>query len=156
MATEIERKFLVDVKHPDLISILSNPGRYIAQGYLCSDPERVVRVRINQNDGFLTIKGKQHGISKAEYEYPIPASDAMSMLAMCETKVTKVRHIVPNGNLFWEIDVFSGDNTGLVVAEIELPSEECVFAVPEWVLDDVSTDYRYSNVNLAVKPYLTW
>jgi adenylate cyclase len=149
---EIERKFLVDPAWRP-----AGPGLALRQGYLCSHPERTVRVRLEGDVGTLTIKGKTTGVTRAEYEYPIPAADAAALLALCERPlIEKVRHPVQHEGKTWEIDVFGGDNEGLVLAELELASEDEPFAVPPWATEEVSRDPRYYNSNLARAPYRSW
>lgn len=152
MAREIERKFLVkDSWQPQ------SEGVKIAQGYLSTVPERTVRVRIKGEKGYLTIKGKNTGISRAEFEYEIPRQDAEELLAMAEQPILdKTRYLEKQGASLWEIDVFAGENEGLVVAEVELPSEEAVFERPAWLGEEVSGDVRYYNANLIKQPYSLW
>ena len=153
MAKEIERKFLVD----EQIFKLSGDGEFIAQGYLSSIPERVVRVRIKNDRGYLTIKGKNEGISRSEFEYEIPKSDAEELLKICEPSIIiKRRYIVDVDGSKFEVDIFEGDNAGLIVAEIELKSEDEKFSKPLWLSDEVSFDKRYYNSNLSKKPFKTW
>ena len=152
MAEEIERKFLVDASWRP-----QTAGTHIAQGYLCREPERTVRVRIRGDKGYLTIKGKNKGISRLEYEYEIPLKDAEELLKLCERPlVEKTRYLEDWGGFCWEIDVFAGENAGLVVAEIELPSPKTAFARPSWLSDEVSDDARYYNSNLIKMPYSQW
>lgn len=152
MAREIERKFLVkDSWQP------KSEGVKIAQGYLSTVPERTVRVRIKGEKGYLTIKGKNTGISRAEFEYEIPRQDAEELLAMAEQPILdKTRYLEKQGDSLWEIDVFAGENEGLVVAEVELPSEEADFERPAWLGEEVSGDVRYYNANLIKQPYSLW
>lgn len=152
MAKEIERKFLVkDNWQPQ------GAGIKIAQGYLSTVPERTVRVRIKDDKGYLTIKGKNEGISRAEFEYEIPLQDAEALLRLAEQPVLeKTRYLEKQGDFLWEIDVFAGDNEGLVVAEIELSTEETVFSRPSWLGEEVSGDVRYYNANLIKMPYSLW
>ena len=153
MSKEIERKFLVDEK---LFKAIDN-GEFIAQGYLSSTPERVVRVRIKNDRGYLTIKGKNEGISRSEFEYEIPKSDAEELLKICEPSIIiKRRYIVDVDGSKFEVDIFEGDNSGLIVAEIELKSEDEKFSKPLWLSDEVSFDKRYYNSNLSKKPFKTW
>ncbi|MBR1398390.1 MAG: CYTH domain-containing protein [Selenomonadaceae bacterium] len=153
MTTEIERKFLVNKN----LFKPTGDGEYIAQGYLSSTPERTVRVRIKNNHGFLTIKGKNIGISRSEFEYEIPEPDARELLNLCEPSIIiKRRHIINVNNSIWEVDVFEGDNKGLIVAEIELQSEDEIFNRPDWLGDEVSNDARYYNSNLSKRSYNTW
>ncbi len=152
MGQEIERKFLVQPGwKPD------GEGSRIAQGYLSSVPERTVRVRVRGRKGYLTVKGKNAGIQRAEFEYEIPLADAEAMLALCEQPlIEKTRYLIPQGELCWEVDVFEGDNAGLTVAEIELPSEDTSFARPEWLGEEVSGDLRYYNSSLIRHPFRAW
>lgn len=150
---EIERKFLVDLARwrP------AGAGVVLRQGYLSSHPERTVRVRLEGEAGKLTIKGLTTGVTRAEYEYAIPAADATALLALCERPlIEKVRHTEEHERKTWEIDVFHGDNEGLVIAELELASEDEPFAVPPWAIEEVSHDPRYYNANLVKAPYRTW
>jgi adenylate cyclase len=154
MAQEIERKFLVrrDVWTP------AGPGTPYRQGYLSAQPERVVRVRIAGERAFLTVKGATRGLTRSEFEYAIPVADAAAMLdALCERPlVEKERHVEVHGGKTWEIDVFHGDNEGLVVAELELASEDEPFERPAWVGDEVSSDPRYANASLVRSPFTRW
>ena len=153
MATEIERKFLVN---RDLFKS-TDKGEYIAQGYLSSKPERVVRVRIKNNRGYITIKGKNVGISRSEFEYEIPESDAKALLELCEPSIIiKRRHIVEIDGSRWEVDIFEGENEGLVIAEIELQVENEKFIKPDWIGEEVSMDNRYYNSNLSKQPFKSW
>jgi CYTH domain-containing protein len=152
MAKEIERKFLVkDSWQPQ------SAGIKIAQGYLSTVPERTVRVRIKGEKGYLTIKGKNVGVSRAEYEYEIPRQDAEEMLQMAEQPIlVKTRYLEQQGEFTWEVDVFAGENQGLVVAEIELPAENAEFSRPAWLGQEVSGDVRYYNANLIKFPFSLW
>lgn len=153
MGIEIERKFLVvrDLWNPDV------EGTVIRQGYLSTDPERNVRVRVCGTSAFLTIKGKAVGISRLEIEYPIPLVDASALLELCHRPlIEKVRYEIPEGTLTWEVDVFTAENEGLMIAEIELPDESTPFTKPAWLGKEVTTDSRYSNSSLCVKPFRTW
>ena len=152
MAKEIERKFLVkDSWQPQ------SAGIKIAQGYLSTVPERTVRVRIKGEKGYLTIKGKNVGVSRAEYEYEIPRQDAEEMLQLAEQPIlVKTRYLEQQGEFTWEVDVFAGENQGLVVAEIELPAEDAEFLRPAWLGQEVSGDVRYYNANLIKFPFSLW
>ncbi len=153
MATEIERKFLV--RNTDWKPLTSS--RTIRQGYLSRDPERTVRVRLMGEEAFLTIKGRPVGIVRAEFEYPIPSPDALSLLALClPPLIEKTRHCLAQGELTWEIDEFHGANEGLIVAEIELPAADTVFAKPHWLGAEVSHLPRYANSQLAEHPFQDW
>jgi adenylate cyclase len=153
MPSEIERKFLVaDDSWRD-----GTPGVRIAQGYLTQDPERTVRVRIAGERAWLTIKGRTEGISRAEFEYAIPAADALALLGLClPSVIDKTRHEVSFGGHLWEIDVFHGENDGLVTAEVELADEAISPELPPWVGAEVSADPRYFNARLAAVPYAKW
>ena len=154
MPHEIERKFLVDTAR----WTPQGEGVHLVQGYLSSHPERVVRVRIAGTVAKLTVKGKTRGISRAEYEYTIPVADAQQMLDdLCERPlIDKHRYTEDVGGHTWEIDVFHGDNDGLVLAEVELTSETEDVVLPPWVTDEVSQDARYFNANLLKAPFSTW
>jgi adenylate cyclase len=152
MSTEIERKFLVDG-----IEWKQGDGVSYCQGYLNPNKERTVRVRIAGDKAFITIKGITNGISRAEFEYEIPVSDADQLLKICEGPlIKKKRYIVIYKGDKWEIDEFSGENEGLVIAEIELENEGQLFERPGWVGKEVSDDPRYFNSSLAANPYSKW
>lgn len=154
MGKEIERKFLVreDAWKPQ------GEGIHFKQGYLNSQKERVVRVRIEGTKAKLTIKGVTTGVTRSEFEYVIPVDDAAILLdQLCEKPlIDKHRHVESHGGKNWEIDVFHGDNEGLVVAEIELASEGEKLELPSWAGPEVSSDPRYFNSNLLKNPYSTW
>ncbi|MDH5857306.1 CYTH domain-containing protein [Lampropedia aestuarii] len=152
MALEIERKFLVTGE-----GWRSAPSERLSQGYLCHEPERTVRVRIAGEQAFLTIKGITQGATRQEFEYPIPVADAQSLLALCGAGVIdKYRHRFVHAGKTWEVDAFLGDNQGLVVAEIELASEDEVFDKPDWLGEEVTHDARYYNANLSTLPFVHW
>lgn len=153
---EIERKFLV--KETTFKNNASNQFA-IAQGYLSSNPERTVRIRIKGNQGYITIKGKGNasGMSRFEWEKEIPVTEAQSLLALCEKGVIqKTRYEVKVGNHTFEVDEFFGENQGLCIAEIELTSEEETFSKPDWLAEEVTNDERYYNAYLSQHPYTTW
>ena len=154
MPVEIVRKFLV----ADLSVVAGLAGTPIRQGFLSTDPERVVRVRVAGPRAFVTVKGKTAGISRAEYEYEVPVAEAHEMLDRLALRplVEKTRYKVASGGLVWEVDVFSGENAGLVMAEVELPAEDAAVAVPPWVGREVTDDRRYYNANLVAHPYREW
>lgn len=153
MAQEIERKFLVKT---DAWRSMAKATRY-RQGYLSSVKERVVRVRTIDDEGFLTIKGINEGLTRLEFEYDIPLADADSLLDLCEKPIIeKNRCKIPLDGLVWEIDEFFGDNAGLIVAEVELESEDQAFEKPSWIGEEVSGDARYFNSNLIKNPFTTW
>jgi adenylate cyclase len=153
MGKEIERKFLVD---PDKFCP-GNDFAQIRQGYLNDDPERSVRVRLSGNQAFLTIKGKPKGISRDEYEYPIPVPDAEELLGLSKgSLIEKTRFKIWFEGKLWEVDKFSGENEGLLLAEIELDSEEENIVFPGWVAVEVSGDPRFFNLYLSRFPYKLW
>ena len=153
MATEIERKFLVS---SDAWRASVHEALRIRQGYLSTETNRTVRVRTWGDSGFLTIKGRRSGISRAEFEYEVPLDDARQMLELCPVVLDKTRHLVNLGGHTWEIDEFHGDNDGLIVAELELSSEDEAFERPEWIDAEVSEDSRYTNSALTLRPYSSW
>jgi adenylate cyclase len=154
MAKEIERKFLV--AHQAWRESVNTIHVY-RQGYLSYDSERTVRVRATEVTGYLTIKGITEGLTRDEFEYEIPLADALALLHLCERPaVEKKRYIVPNGAHVWEVDVFEGVNEGLVVAEIELGSEDEAFDKPNWLGNEVSGDRKYSNSALSLHPFKDW
>jgi len=154
MGKEIERKYLIDLAawKPQ------GAGVHYKQGYLNSQKERVVRVRIEGDQAKLTIKGPSRGVTRSEFDYAIPLDDATILLdSLCEQPlIDKHRHKEVHGGRTWEIDVFHGDNDGLVVAEIELASEDEKIELPVWIVREVSSDPRYYNSNLLKAPYRTW
>lgn len=155
MATEIERKFLVsgDFSRGEL------SRERILQGYICSQPGRTVRVRLYGNQGFLTIKGPSpdNGLSRYEFEQAIAPEDAEALFRLCEPgTIEKVRHRVQVGRHVWEVDVFHGENEGLVLAEIELETPGEAFERPDWAVEEVTGDRRYYNSMLARCPFARW
>lgn len=154
MGKEIERKFLVD--EDILLSIRPDKSYSIQQGYLLNTAEKVVRVRLTTYEAFITIKGANIGATRPEFEYNIPKDDALEMLNMCDGFIEKTRlEIEYNGHL-WEVDIFGGANEGLIVAEIELKSEDEEFDKPEWIKTEVTDDNKYYNNNLLKNPYSNW
>lgn len=152
MAHEIERKFLVTGDGWRA----GHPTKYV-QGYLSRSPGRTVRVRQAGDQAFLTIKGKSSGVSRLEFEYPIPVSDAGILMKLCDGPlIEKTRTVIEYEGKKWEIDEFHGDNAGLIVAEIELISEDEAFALPPWIGLEVSHDRRYYNSQLSRHPYNEW
>lgn len=154
MGVEIERKFLVRGEEWKALG----EGVLLRQGYLSSQPERIVRVRIEGDRAVMTIKGRSVGASRGEWEYPLPMEDARVFLdQLCERPIIeKHRYRIVHEGMTWEVDEFMGENAGLVVAEIELESEEQAFAKPEWVGEEVTQDARYFNSNLLRHPYSRW
>jgi adenylate cyclase len=158
MASEIERKFLVlDSSWQEQ----SSQSRYLRQGYLTRIEQggnSSIRVRISDTEAWLNIKSSTLGISRLEYEYGIPLEDAREMLDLLVQGpvLEKTRHLIPFEDHTWELDVFHGENQGLVVAEIELTHENETFAKPAWLGREVSADPRYYNVNLITHPWSEW
>jgi CYTH domain-containing protein len=153
MGMEIERRYLVKGDG------WRNAGvtQEYWQGYLSVAPERTVRIRIVGDQAWLTIKGKISDVSRHEFEYSIPRADALTMLdAMCPMQVRKMRTRLEFAGHLWEVDEFSGANAGLLLAEIELPSEDTPFDKPDWLGAEVTADSRYTNAWLADHPYSTW
>jgi len=153
MALEIERKFLVDTTKWKP----TDRGTLLCQAYLGIDPNPTVRVRIAGDKAFLTIKGRSKSIVRPEFEYEIPVAEAQELMKLAiSSPVEKVRHRVNFEGNIWEVDVFSGKNNGLVMAEIELESENQEFACPDWILEEVSGDRRYYNSYLSEHPFMEW
>jgi len=154
MPKEIERKYLVADR-----SFLSQLGGVaFKQGYIATRDETVVRVRIEGERAVIALKGQNKGIARSEYEYEIPLADAEEMLAeLCERPlIEKMRHTLDWAGKTWEVDVFAGENAGLVVAEVELDREDEVVQSPPWIGEEVSEDPRYYNANLVHNPYCKW
>jgi CYTH domain-containing protein len=154
MPQEIERKYLV---RSDAWRSGATGKRY-RQGYLSTEPDRTVRVRVAGDAAFLTVKGRSAGAARAEYEYTIPREHAEEMLdRLClRPLVEKTRYRIPWGGLTWEVDEFGGANAGLVVAEVELAREDQAIELPPWVGREVTQDPRYANASLVARPYATW
>lgn len=155
MGQEIERKFLVRGEFKSS----ARKAMRISQGYLSSVPERTVRVRVRDNQGFITVKGKSdiRGVSRFEWEKEISVDDALALLGLCEPGVIdKTRYLVDYAGHTFEVDEFYGDNEGLVMAEIELSCEDEAFEKPDWLGDEVTGDSRYYNAALTKNPYINW
>ncbi|RZJ27849.1 MAG: CYTH domain-containing protein [Flavobacterium sp.] len=153
---EIERKFLVNSM---AFKEEAHAKHHIAQGYLSSHPERTVRIRIKGESGFLTIKGKgnETGTTRLEWETELSLMEARPLLAICEKgTIDKIRYEVKSGKHIFEVDEFFGDNEGLIIAEIELSSEDEAFKKPEWLGEEVTNDPRYYNAYLSKKPFSGW
>lgn len=152
MALEIERKFLVTGD-----GWCNGCGVRLTQGYLNRDKDRTVRIRLAGEKAFITVKGVTSGAARAEFEYAIPPTDAEQLLKLCDGPIVdKIRYTIEHAGFEWEVDEFLGDNLGLVVAEIELKSEEQKFDLPNWVGREVTDDPRFFNSNLATNPYRNW
>jgi adenylate cyclase len=155
MGVEIERKFLVDHEKWDLV--VKPEGIPYRQGYILSDENRTVRVRVSDKKSFLNLKSKSSNLSRDEYEYEIPLQEGLEILRSFTTNGTeKIRYNIPFEGKLWEVDEFLGDNAGLIVAEIELESEDEEFAKPAWVTDEVTDDGKYTNAALAKHPFKNW
>ena len=154
MSKEIERKFLVIGDNWRALA----KGTHYRQGYLNSAKERTVRIRTIDDKAFMTVKGPTVGITRMEFEYEIPYSECVEMLTNLAEQpiIEKVRYKISLDGLVWEIDEFLGVNEGLIVAEVELQSEDQKFEKPEWIGEEVSGDPRYFNSNLVKNPYTTW
>lgn len=155
MGKEIERKYLVDIETWNKLE--KPPGTQFRQGYLLTDPDKTIRVRVTDTKGYLTIKGISEGASRLEFEYEIPVEEARELLDKFSiSELSKIRYTIVYKNKTWEVDEFLGDNAGLFVAEIELQSEDEVFDLPEWVTREVTEDKKYYNSNLTINPYKNW
>lgn len=155
MGIEIERKFLLK---DDSWRKLADEGIEFIQGYLIGSDKASVRVRIEGKVANINIKSATLGITRQEYEYAIPVTDARNILPeLCEQPlIEKRRYHIRHAGLIWEIDEFSGQNTGLIVAEVELNAENQTINLPDWIGDEVSDDPRYYNVSLVRNPYCKW
>ncbi len=153
---EVERKFLVS---SDAYRSQATTMDRIIQGFLNTDPHRTVRIRISENEGYITVKGisDSSGLRRFEWERSIPEDDARELLKLCvPTIVEKNRYRIPSGNHIFEVDEFRGANMGLVIAEIELNSEDEYFEKPDWLAMEVTGETRYYNSQLTQKPFKTW
>ena len=151
MATETERKFLVLPGDWE-----AAPALRMAQGYLSRSKDATVRVRVAGERAWMTVKGAGDGLSRPEFEYEIPPEDAVAMLGMVSGVVLKTRRRIPMGDHVWEVDVFEGENDGLIVAEIELGDPDEAFPRPAWLGAEVTGMPRYFNSELSVRPYALW
>ena len=153
MGVEIERKYLVTGDGWRE----AGTGTLYRQGYLCTEPGRTVRVRIEGDRAFLTVKSRASGLTRLEFEYPVPPEDAETLLGLCpHPPVEKTRTRVTRGDHTWEVDEYHGASAGLVVAECELTSEDEAVGPPDWVGEEVTGDHRYANSGLAEKPWNSW
>jgi adenylate cyclase len=155
MALEIERKFLV---RGEFLAGVTEAAE-IVQGYLLRTPDRTVRIRIKGDRGYITVKGSpvNSGIERYEWEKEIPADDAKELLRLCEPfPVHKTRYEVPFSGHIFEVDVFHGENEGLIVAELELTDRDEKYATPEWLGREVTGDPRYYNSYLSLRPFKSW
>ncbi len=155
MGLEIERKFLVN--HEKWAVAEKPKAEFYRQGYLLTDPNKTIRVRATDTKGFMTIKGKSEGATRAEFEYEIPKEEAIQLLDMfAVSDLTKYRYRVIFAEKLWEVDVFLDENEGLIVAEIELSSEDESFELPEWAAEEVTGEKKYYNSNLSTLPFSKW
>ncbi|MCM1452199.1 MAG: CYTH domain-containing protein [Clostridium sp.] len=146
MALEIERKFLVA---NESYRQTATSRIDIWQGYISTDPQATARLRIANDKAFLTIKGKNRGATRGEWEYPIPLNEAIEMKPLCKASLEKTRYIVPHEGHVWEVDEFRGRHKGLTVAEIELKTENEAFSIPPFIGEEVTGDPKYYNSNLS-------
>ncbi len=157
MALEIERKFLVNLEAWNDQQPITTSSMDYYQGYLLTAAHTTIRVRTAGPHAWITIKGPTEGASRLEYEYPIPLQDAQEMLQhFAAAVVCKTRHVIHYGGKCWEVDIFRGENEGLIVAEIELQHEEETFALPPWVDREVTGEEKYYNSRLSEHPYKEW
>ncbi len=153
MALEIERKYLLVSDEWRSQGL----GKMIRQGYLSREPERTVRVRICDEQAYMTVKGRAHGITRVEIEFAISLDHANELMSLClQPLIEKTRYEIWHAGMKWEVDEFHGANAGLIVAEIELPSEETTFEKPVWCGKEVSQDFRYANSYLSQHPFVDW
>lgn len=155
MAFEIERKFLV---RGDVWRTLASQRSKIRQGYLSTSDKASIRVRIRDDkNATLTIKSQRSALRRMEFEYPVPLLEAEAMISLRQgSAIEKIRHVVPWGDLQWEIDVFLGSNAGLVIAEIELRNEQQDISLPDWIGTEVTGQTDYYNSALVMRPYCMW
>jgi adenylate cyclase len=155
MPKEIERKFLIN--HDKWEHTEKPIGDFYRQGYLLTDPSKTIRVRLTNTSAFLTIKGLSVGATRPEFEYEIPMQDAKELLDnFAVSELSKVRYKINFKDKLWEIDAFLGDNLGLIVAEIELKSENEAFDLPDWIDKEVTGEQKYYNSNLTIVPFKDW
>lgn len=155
MKYEIERKFLVK---KDLWDRIEKPnGELFRQGYISTDPNKTIRVRVTDESAFLTFKGLTVGSKRLEYEYEIPIKDAKEILdEFTDVSISKRRYKINHNGKVWEVDEFLDDNLGLVVAELELRNEDEKFDLPDWIDKEVTEDVKYFNSNLSFNPFKNW
>lgn len=155
MGIEIERKFLVD--HEQWRQLSKPAGKHYRQGYILSDDIKTIRVRVTDEHGYITIKGKTKGISRLEYEYTIPVNEGVELLNNFATsELEKTRYCISYEGKIWEVDDFLGENQGLLVAEIELEDETETFKLPPWITVEVTGDKKYYNSALSLNPFKRW
>lgn len=155
MGQEIERKFLIDKNKWQQVN--KPAGLFYRQGYLLTDPNKTIRVRLTDQKAYLTIKGISVGATRSEYEYEIPVDEAKELLDnFSVSELSKIRYKITFANKLWEVDEFLGDNAGLIVAEIELTHEDEAFEIPDWITQEVTGEEKYYNSNLTLQPYKNW
>jgi CYTH domain-containing protein len=155
MGVEIERKFLVN--HAKWASAEKPERTFYRQGYMLTDPNKTIRIRITDTMGFLTIKGKSEGATREEFEYEIPKEEAIQLLDLfAVSDLTKYRYKIVFAEKLWEVDVFLGENEGLIVSEIELASEDEKFDLPDWAAEEVTGEKKYYNSSLSTLPFKQW
>ena len=155
MGIEIERKFLVD--HEQWDKVTRPAGNKLQQGYIVDEDDKTVRLRIADSQAWLTFKSGKGHISRTEHEYEIPVDEATELFErFVKTRLEKTRYCITYNGKLWEIDVFEGDNTGLIIAEIELDDENEQFDLPPWVAGEVTGQDQYYNSYLSVNPFKTW
>lgn len=155
MPLEIEKKFLVNKEKWNKTD--KPKGQFFRQGYLLTDPNKTIRVRVTDTKSYLTIKGLSIGATRHEFEYELPKDEAEQLLDMFAiSDLTKIRYKILFNDKLWEVDEFLGDNQGLIVAEIELQSEEEAFDLPHWAESEVTGEDKYYNSNLSILPYKEW
>jgi len=154
MGKEIERKFLIDISEIESLG----SGSQIKQGYISTTDNTAVRVRVAGAIAYLTLKGENKGATRSEFEYEIPLDDANEIIEeLCSGPIIdKTRYLVEHGSHTWEVDVFHGENDGLIVAEVELESETEVVDLPNWVMGEVTGQVKYYNISLLDNPYTQW
>lgn len=155
MGIEIERKFLVDKQKWDAVP--KPQGMNFRQGYILNSKQQTVRIRVADESGYINLKSALDATSRHEFEYEIPLEEAKQILDLfAKTQIQKIRYEIEVGGKIWEIDVFSGDNEGLIVAEIELDDASEAFEKPDWVTNEVTTEGRYTNSALINHPFKDW
>jgi adenylate cyclase len=155
MPIEIEHKYLIDLEKWK--EVIPDQSIEMAQAYMVSEADKTIRVRIAGEKAYLTIKGKSHGASRAEFEYEIPRNEGEQLIKQfCAKIVKKRRHLVVFNSKTWEVDEFLDKNKGLFVAEIELNSEDEKYLKPAWVKENVTSDFKYTNSQLAKHPFCEW
>ncbi|MEI6697151.1 MAG: CYTH domain-containing protein [Bacteroidota bacterium] len=155
MGIEIERKFIVNIDKWN--EVVKTQNFFVRQGYLMINHVISIRVRQTEANGYITIKGNKVGITRSEFEYSIPKEEAEQLIDKYATSIlSKFRYIIEFKNKLWEVDEFLEDNSGLIIAEIELSSETEQFELPEWIDKEVTHEEKYYNSNLSTHPFTNW